>query len=125
MLERRTADVAFDRYLHARCLGLEPEYRRFDALGVLVVRDAYIDDGARLGRNDIGPDTAVDDADIDRGATLGIVQREEFLNDVGQFEYRAGARRWIQPRMRCLPCHLDDEAPHPFARRLELASAPE
>ncbi len=83
--------------------------------------DANIGHRPALRRHHVGAQTAVDGAHIHRHATLGIVEREQTLDHMGQLEDGAGAALGVEPGMGRLALDGDGETGDPLARGLEPA----
>ena len=83
--------------------------------------DAHVDDRARLRSDHVGPQAAVDGADVHGDPADGVVQCKQPLHLMRQLEDRADPVLEVGTRVRRPAVHGHDEAAEPLAGDLQLA----
>jgi len=101
--------------------GLDSVNGLLDRLAGADSRYAHIDDRGTVWSNNVWLDTAIDGADVHGYAFFRIVESEQCLYDMREFEDGARAPLGVESGMGGFPVHGNGEAPDPLALGLDIA----
>ena len=88
-LHRRPAEASLDLDRGTLEHGPQASDRQFEPVSRSRGRRAHVDDCARPGCDDVGTESAVDRAHVDRDSLRRVVESEQPLHLVGELEDRA------------------------------------